>query len=92
MITTSEHQRKVKKSFSISPESHSFIRRAREERGASSESEALDLLLSELMAIRQRRGVEAAYISYYDSLTDEESEEERAWGAFAETQLVDGVR
>ena len=91
MITT-ESTRKVKKSFSISPESESFIRKTRKERGASSESEALDLLLSELMALQQRREIEAAYTDYYDSLTDKDVAEEREWGAFAETQLADGVR
>jgi hypothetical protein len=91
MITTAG-KRKIKKSFSISPESESFIRRTREERGASSESEALNLLLGELMAIQQRREIEAAYTDYYDSLTDKEVAEESSWGGFAEAQLADGVR
>ena len=89
---TTESTRKVKKSFSISTESESFIRKTREERGAGSESEALELLLSELIAIRQRHEIEAAYIGYYDSLSDNDMAEESAWGAFAETQLADGVR
>ena len=91
MITT-KSTRKAKKSFSISPESESFIRKTREERGAGSESEALDLLLRELMAIQQRREIEAAYTDYYDSLTDRDVAEEREWGTFAETQLADWVR
>ncbi|MHB8304052.1 MAG: hypothetical protein ACYDC6_14725 [Acidobacteriaceae bacterium] len=44
------------------------------------------------MAIRQQRAIEAAYSDYYDSLTEEEVAEEHSWGAFAETQLVNGVR
>ena len=91
MITT-QGRRKIKKSFSISLESESFIRRTREERGTSSESEALDVLLSEMMAIQQRREIESAYTEYYDSITSEESAEESEWGRFAETQLRDGVR
>lgn len=90
--TASKDGRKIKKSFSISPESESFIRRMRIERQASSESEMLDTLLSELMAIQQQRALEAAYANYYDSLTDEEVTEERAWGAFAEAQFLDGAR
>jgi hypothetical protein len=52
----------------------------------------LDVLLRELMAIRQQRVIEAAYTDYYDSLTEEEVSEERAWGTFAESQLAKEIR
>ena len=91
-MSTTYGRRKIKKSFSISLESESFIRRTREERGAGSESEALDLLLSEMMAVEERRKIEAAYTDYYDSITNEELAEEAAWGSFTETQLAEGVR
>lgn len=90
--TVVKQRRKVKKSFSISPESVLFIRKMRKERKARSESETLDGLLNELIAIQQQRGIEAAYSSYYDSLSDEEIAEDRAWGTFAEMQLINGVR
>jgi cytochrome c553 len=79
-------RRKIKKSFSISVESDAFIRRSCKERKSTSESETLDMLLSELMAIRQQTAIEAAYSNYYDSLSDDEIAEESAWGAFAESQ------
>lgn len=89
MPTTSPKMgRKIKKSFSISVESDSFIRRSCKERKSNSESETLDTLLSELMAIRQKTAIEAAYTNYYDSLSDDEVAEESAWGAFAESQLA----
>jgi hypothetical protein len=83
---------KIKKSFSISVESDAFIRRSRKERKAVSESETLDALLSELRTIRQNEAVEVAYTDYYDSLGDQEVAEERAWGAFAESQLAEEVK
>src|SRR5277367_5354577 len=83
--TTSIHQtRKIKKSFSISPESEAFIKKNSRERRIKSESETLDLLLRELIAVRQQHALNTAYQDYYDSLTDEESAENRAWGTFAE--------
>lgn len=84
--------RKVKKSFSISLESEAFLKRMRKERKVSSESETLDVLLRELMASQKQRAIESAYKDYYDSLSDEDVAEQRAWGAFAETQLAQGVR
>lgn len=84
--------RKVKKSFSISLESEAFLKRIRKERKVPSESETLDVLLRELMATQKQRAIESAYVDYYDSLSDEDVAEQRAWGAFAEVQLTEGVR
>lgn len=80
--------RKIKKSFSISVESDSFIRRSCKERKSDSESETLDALLDELMNIRRQQAIEAAYTDYYDSLGDDEVAQQRAWGSFAEDQLA----
>lgn len=90
MPTTS--RRKIKKSFSISAESDSFIRRTCKERKSTSESETLDMLLKELMTIRQQKTIDAAYAEYYDSLTEEEVAEQSAWGTFAESQLAREIR
>jgi hypothetical protein len=93
MPTTSPKMgRKIKKSFSISVESDSFIRRSCKERKSNSESETLDALLSELRAVRQQKAIEAAYVDYYDSLSREEAAEESAWGAFSESQLAKELR
>lgn len=86
--TTVRQTRKIKKSFSISPESEAFIRKSSKERRIKSESETLDLLLRELIAVQQQHALNTAYQDYYDSLTDEESAENREWGTFAEAQLA----
>lgn len=90
MPTTSylTNSRKVKKSFSISRESDSFIREIAKERKSPSESETLDVLLKELIVARQQRAIEAAYTKYYDSLTEDEIEAETAWGTFSESELA----
>jgi hypothetical protein len=89
MPTTSPKMgRKIKKSFSISVESDSFIRKTCKERKSTSESETLDALLSELMTIRKQQAIEMAYTDYYDSLSDDEVAEQRTWGSFAESQLA----
>jgi hypothetical protein len=90
--TTLKQGRKIKKSFSISPESDSFIRKTCKERRSTSESETLDVLLRELMAIRRQKAIEAAYSDYYDSLTDDEVNEQSSWGTFAESQLAKEIR
>lgn len=90
--TLQRSTRKIKRSFSISLESDAFIRKSQKERKSRSESETLDGLLRELMILRQQGRIEDAYTDYYDSLTEPEVDEQRAWGAFAETQLSEGVR
>jgi len=91
-MPTTKQRRKIKKSFSISSESDSFIRKTCKDRKSTSESETLDVLLGELMVIRQQIAIEAAYSDYYDSLTEEEVAEQQAWGAFAESQLAKEAR
>ncbi|HXE12220.1 MAG TPA: hypothetical protein VN633_08875 [Bryobacteraceae bacterium] len=93
MHTTSRKiARKIKKSFSISAESESFIRKTCKERKSTSESETLDALLSELMEIRQQQAIASAYGSYYDSLSDEEMAEQNNWGKFSESELAKEIR
>ena len=82
--------RKVKKSFSISVESDTFIRRTCKERKSKSESETLDALLNELLTIRKQQAIERAYTDYYDTISEEEVAEQRVWGSFAESQLYKG--
>lgn len=81
--------RKVKRSFSISPESHAFIRRSQKERRTRSESETLDVLLSELMSIHRQHQLDAAWKNYYDSLSSKDIEEQNAWASFSESQLLE---
>ncbi len=38
------------------------------------------------------RAIESAYKDYYDSLSDEDVAEQRAWGTFAETQFTATTR
>lgn len=89
MPTTTTQQRKIKKSFSISAASDSFIRKMQKQRKVRSESETLDALLSELMDLQEKQTIEAAYANYYDSLSDDEQAEQRSWGGFAESNLAE---
>jgi zinc protease len=41
------------------------------------------VLLRELMAAQKQRALESAYKDYYDSLSDKDAAEPRAWGTFA---------
>jgi hypothetical protein len=91
-IPMQAHARKVKKSFSISPESEAFLRRMRRERRAASESETLDTLLREMMTAQKQRAIDSAYQVYYDSISDQDAAEQHAWGAFAETQFAKAAR
>ena len=89
MSTTSRKSgRKIKRSFSISVESDSSIRKSCKDRKSNSESETLDALLRELMTIRQGQAIDAAYADYYDSRSEDETAEHNSWGLFAESQLA----
>ena len=84
-------QNKVKRSFTITPESAQFLRQARTEIHAASDSEALDLLLRELMLKRKLKALDAAYTDYYDSISEAQLGEEQEWATMAGPGLVAGI-
>ncbi len=73
----------MKRSFTLTPESVAFVAEMRKKRRAGSDSEALDLLLRELMLQAKRRQLDAATKAYYDSASDEELAEQCEWAEMA---------
>ena len=78
-MTMQATTRKMKKSFTLTPESVAFLGETRQRRQAGSDSEALDLLLRELMLEAKRRQLDAAYTDYYDTASVEELAEQAEW-------------
>jgi len=71
---------KEKRSFTLSRRSVKFLERLRKEKKASSTSQVLNELIEDAAARRQLDELDKAFTAFYDSLTDEEMEEDRAWG------------
>jgi len=83
--------RKIKKSFTLAPESVAFLSETRQKRKAGSDSEALDLLLRELMLEAKRQAIDAAYKEYYDTASDEELAEQSEWAELTAPNMWIGV-
>jgi hypothetical protein len=81
--------RKEKKTFSLSSESLHYLESVRKQRKSASVSSVLDDLIREQQQAAEMKRISASITSYYDSLTDEEVAEDRAWGKFSETQFPD---
>jgi hypothetical protein len=84
---------KERRSFTLSPESISFLRdlcAARQGSRGRSASRVLDDLLRALDKQRKREAVEQAITSFYDGLPEQARAEEKEWGEFSLAQLVDG--
>jgi hypothetical protein len=79
---------KRRRTFTLSPESLAYLEQQARERQLDSQSAVLDELLQEKTREQRRAALEAKITAYYDSLNDEEVEEQRAWGEFAEQTLV----
>lgn len=80
--------RKVRRTFTLSPESLGYLEQEARRLQTESQSSVLDELLRERKREQQLSAIEANITSYYDSLSDEEVEENRAWGEFAGRHLV----
>lgn len=83
----SPRTRKAKKTFTLSRESVAFLETEKQKRGRESTSVVLEELIQECREKGSTKKIDAAISSYYDSLTDEEREENNRWGEFAENQF-----
>jgi len=79
--------RKAKKTFVLSRESVKFLEAEKEKRGGESTSSVLEEIIHECRKKQDIRKNDAAISAYYDSLSEEEREENRIWGQFAESQF-----
>jgi len=64
-----------------------YLESVRKERKSQSMSAVLEELIRRQQRAAEMERISTSIRSYYDSLTDEEVDEDRAWGQFAETQL-----
>lgn len=80
--------RKMKRSFTLTPESVAFVSATRQQRQASSDSEALDLLLREMMLEDKRRQLDAACKAYYDTASEAELTEQSQWAEMAGPNIL----
>jgi hypothetical protein len=90
-MTMQATSRKMKRSFTLSPEAVAYLGQTRQNRGAGSDSEALDLLLREAMLEAKRQEIDAAYKQYYDTASDEELAEQREWAEMVGPNIFLGV-
>ena len=87
-MTMQATTRKLKRSFTLAPDVVAFVGETRRKRGAGSDSEALDLLLREVMLEAKRREIDAAYQDYYDTASDEDLAEQREWAKMAGPSIL----
>ena len=79
--------RKQRRTFTLSPEVIAIIEAEKRERQVESASSVVEDLLKEGHRQKELADVAASISSFYDSLTNEQAEEQRLWGEFAESQL-----
>ena len=81
--TYARKHRKAKKSYTLSTESVAFLEATRKKRRARSVSSVLEEILQAVRRAQAKEALGRAVTEYYDSLTDQELEEQRQWGEFA---------
>jgi predicted CopG family antitoxin len=79
--------RKAKKTFVLSRETVEFLEAEKEKRGGESASSVLEEIIHECRKRQGGQESDAVISAYYDSLSDEEREENKGWGEFAESQF-----
>ena len=77
---------KAKKTFSLSREAMSYLESVRRNKRVSMSS-VLEDIIRQQHQLREMERISASMTRYYDSISDEERAENRAWGEFAESQF-----
>jgi hypothetical protein len=83
--------RKMKRSFTLTPEVVAFVGEMRQKRGAGSDSEALDLLLREAMLEAKRQQIDAACKEYYDNASEQVLAEQLEWAELTGPNMFRGI-
>lgn len=91
-MTIQATERKIKRSFTLSPEAVAYVGETRRKRGAGSDSEAIDLLLREAMNEARQQEIEAACKEFYDAASEEQSTEQREWEKAVGAKVFLGAR
>jgi len=78
-MTIQATTRKIRRSFTLSPEAVAFVQETRRSSGVRTDSEALESLLHEARSEAKRREIDAACKEYYDTASEEELAEQREW-------------
>ena len=81
------HNRKSRKTFSLSREAVCYLETVRKQTKRESMSSVLEDIIRQQQQAKEMERVSAAFSSYYDSMSTEERTEDQAWGQFAETQF-----
>ena len=82
--------KKEKKTYSLSKQSVAYLEDTAKRQQKGSVSQVLDELIQEKKLEAERARIDSQISAYYDSLSDDEREQNRAWGEFAEGELPRG--
>jgi hypothetical protein len=83
--------RKIKRSFTLTPETVAFVDETRLKRAAGSDSEALEMLLREAMLEAKRQKIDAARKEYYDTASEPDLAEQREWAEMTGPNIFSGM-
>lgn len=82
-MTRQKSRRKQARTFSLSEDAIAAVENYKSERRSNSLTAALE----EIIRDWKRARFQAQFTAYYDSLSDDEANEEKGWGEFSESQM-----
>jgi hypothetical protein len=83
---------RAKISTTVAPETHAYLQRLVARGDATTLADALDILVQRQIEDDRRADLERRTAEYYETLSDEEVAEQRAWGEFSEAEMSDPNR
>ena len=85
---TTGRDRKSKKSYTLSPESVTFLESLRKKQRAPSTSSVLDEIIQAFRRAQRKKALARDVAEYYSSLSPAEMKEDAAWGELGLREMV----
>ncbi|MGH9530827.1 MAG: hypothetical protein ACRD2Q_00430 [Terriglobales bacterium] len=81
-------RRRQRRTFSLAPETIAYIEQVQKKQDTPSLSAAFEAIVREQQQKEWMDKINAETTAYYDSMTEEEAAEEKAWGEMAARALL----
>lgn len=85
-------EHKTRLTVSLEPRTVRFLRQRKDEVKAPTMSACVENIIAECREKTEMDGINAQMLAFYDGMTDQERDENKAWGGLSEREFIGSAR
>ena len=91
-VPTGRSEHKTRLTVSLEPRTVRFLKQRKDEVKARTMSACVENIIAECREKTEMDGINAQMLAFYDGMTDQERDENKAWGGLSERELIGSAR